>query len=111
MTDSSISAFNQRVKKYSKKKPGKQIYVPGQGMVYKKTGSGLRFPRFPVILVLAMIFGMKAMIVLEVGEYEYNKRLGQYYDPSMGEKIGLYVMKADPFTMTLYDLAAPVFAR
>jgi hypothetical protein len=111
MTDSSINAFNKRVKTYGKKKPGKQVYVPGQGMVYKKTGSGLRFPRFQIILILAIIFGMKAMIVLEVGEYEYNRRLGQYSDPNMGEQIGLYVMKADPFTLKLRDLAKPIFTQ
>jgi hypothetical protein len=111
MTDSNIDAFNARMKKYSKKNPGKQVYVPGQGVVYKKAGSGLRFPRFPVILILAMVFGMKAMIVLEVGEYEYNKRLGQYYNPSTGQQIGLYVMKADPFTLKLRDIAKPIFTQ
>ncbi len=109
--DSSISAFNQRVKTYAANNPKKKATGPAPDRTNIKTGFGLRFVFFPIMLVLALVFGTKAMILLDVGEYEYNKQLSLYRDPNVGEQIGLFVMRADPVTLKLRDFAKVVLAR
>ncbi|MFT4999721.1 MAG: hypothetical protein ACI861_001412 [Paracoccaceae bacterium] len=111
MTDSNIQDFRKRMNKYEKGGKGWRSYLNGRRRASGKPLFRLRVPWFTTVLVLSLVFGMKAFIVLRVGEQQYRVRLAAYHDPTLGEQIGLYVMRPDPVTMTLRDFADPIIGR
>lgn len=62
-------------------------------------------------IILAMCLSLKAMLILTIGEPEYRAKLASYADPSPGERIGLFVMQPDIFSLRLHDMARPYLVR
>jgi hypothetical protein len=104
---SNIDDFRKRLNTYEKGGRGWRGFLNGR----KRGMPRLRMPWFSTLLVLSMVFGMKAFIILRVGEQQYRTRLAAYHDPSIGEQIGLYVMRPDPMTIKLRDFAEPIIGN
>lgn len=112
MTGSNIDDFDRRIKQYKKGNRGKFMPIGGRGLqTSQRPKPGFRFPWFSTVLVLTLVFLLKAFIVLRVGESQYRQRLAAYDDPGLGQRIGLYVMRPDPVTLKLRDFARPLIGR
>ena len=57
-------------------------------------------------LLLVMGLAIKALLILQIGEDHYRARLAAYRGQDMGERIGLFVMQPDPFSLRLRDMLA-----
>lgn len=112
MAGSNVDDFNRRLKQYKKGSKGGLPLIGRRGVrAVSGSRSGLRMPWFSTLLVLTLVFLLKAFIVLRIGEGEYRQRLAVYNDPGLGERIGLYVMRPDPVTLKLRDFARPLIGR
>lgn len=58
---------------------------------------------FDKALILLLIF--KALVLFDIGEGQYRARLASYKSPTSAEQIGLFVMKLDPLTLQLRNVA------
>ena len=112
MSDQNFEEFRKRVARVQKR--GKRrlprifsVSGPNQGV----RTPWFRFPWAALNVTLALVFALKAMIVLEVGEDRYRGRLAAFDATGFGVKIGKFVMYPDPVTLRITDFARPLVKR
>lgn len=112
MTEQNVEKFRKRLKEYQKTKRRKfGIFDRRRGVQQSKKRAKLRFLWFPVLLIVTVVFLMKAFLVLRIGENQYRARLTGYANPSIVETIVLFAMRPDPLTLALRNLAKPLIGR
>lgn len=111
MADSNLVEFRKRMKVYKKGRRFLGISVGGGRAQKRRPLARIRPLWFPILLVVAIVFGMKAFIMLRIGENQYRAKLVSYEDTGFGNKIGMFIMSADPVTLKLRDLARPIIGR
>ncbi len=68
----------------------------------------MRFPKGALYVAFLLLTLMKVIIVLQIGEDQYRARLASYHNPTLSERIAVFMMTPDGFTLKLRDLARPV---
>lgn len=107
MADANIDEFQKRVRAAERKQARngfiKKLKPGGKG--------GLQVPWMSIVTIVALLFLLKAFVVLRIGESDYRAKIASYNDPALGQKIGLFVMKPDPVTLKIRDLVKPIIPR
>lgn len=107
MAENNIEAFRKHVRSYEK-----QTGRRGFGL-FRRRGrdTGLRVPWSALLFILAIALCLKAFVLLSIGEKSYERRLTAYDGDGYAERIGVFIMRPDPVTRSLHDLARPVIGR
>lgn len=106
MADPNMSNFYQRVSRIERMhRNGLGFEAAGTlGMSYY---NNLRRPRrrahlvMPMMLVLSAIVGIKAAVLSNVGTESYAMRIALLENGDAADRIGAYVLQADPLTTTV----------
>ncbi len=106
MAETNIDEFKKRMRAAEKKQ------ARGRVLSNLKPGGagGIHIPWMAFVTVVALLFLLKAFIVLRIGENGYRAQIASYQDPALGQKIGLFVMDPDPVTLRLRDFVKPIVA-
>ncbi len=103
--------FAQRVRRIERERRrlarGYVTRLNSDGLLINKPRSPVRFPVVPVVfLCLATILALKVLVMLRIGEQDYNARVAHLLNGSRMEQLGAYVMYADPVTVTVARMVA-----
>lgn len=71
----------------------------------RRSRRGLR----AMLYMAGVVFGAKALLIADLGTSEYLQRVSNLEAGSTAEQIGAFFMQADPITLWLAQLLAPLF--
>jgi predicted DNA repair protein MutK len=105
MYDPNLVEFYGRVAKFEKSHAkGFGHEAPGtlsRSVTYGRVKARLRFPVMPLVVVTLAVFGLKAVILHHVGATDYQSRVEALQSGQGFDRLGGWLMQADPLTMAL----------
>lgn len=107
--------FSKRMKRinkrHSKLSQGYIMSVNHDGLVIAQPKSRrMELPWRPVLFVLLGVVLFKAVLLSRIGADAYEQRVAQLAAGTQFEKVGGYVLAADPATVWISDLVGRVMA-
>lgn len=106
MPDIRMRDFGKRVsridRKHKRMADGYVSMVDSDGTITgKPTRRSFSFPWKPTAIFFTIFFVVKALLLVQLGQPHYNDLVADLQDGSTVEKVGAYVMSADPMTKWL----------
>lgn len=103
MANSNATSFNQRVKRIESqhRRAGLDDEAPARGGRGRRRSRGRVSIAMPLLVVVLLVFGLKAAIYNHLGPELYQARLTELGKAQGLERYGAVVMMADPLTIYL----------
>jgi len=97
----------QRVEKIHRRGGGFEAAgTLGRSAYHKKESRSLFRP---LLFTLAIGLALKAALLMQIGEVDYRERVDRLAQGGQVEKVGAYVMQADPITLWLAQNMKEIF--
>ncbi len=114
MTEANFASFNNRLRhidrKHRKLASNYVQFVERDGMMIpvRRTRTRRSIPARGLVLTALVFLVFKGFLVAQLGSTTYDGRVEKLADGSLSEQFGAWLMHADPITMWISNLLAPL---
>ena len=112
MADANLRSFDKRMERIVRKHQRlARGYVPAiteDGLIVAKPKRSVKLPWRSVLLLLVVGFGFKMYLFASIGPEAYETRIARLAQGTQVERMGAWMMTADPVTVSVAERLAPI---